>query len=167
MAGSSDHSKAELESPVERESISNRTGKNEGLRISDDDLAVFHEREAGRVIFDPEEARIELGEEFTSRLKLTKDGKTILWPQPRDDPSDPQNWSSRKKALHLAIITLATVVPDFDSAIGIATVFQLAEEYHTNTGHINNLTSKYVETPTLAIYTHSIDPAMSQAGVFS
>jgi hypothetical protein len=37
------------------------------------------------------EARIEFGEEFTSRLKLTEDGTTILWPQPTDDPRDPQN----------------------------------------------------------------------------
>ncbi|KAL0568437.1 hypothetical protein V5O48_013549, partial [Marasmius crinis-equi] len=115
-----------------------------GDHFSDNDLATFHERDAGRLILDPEEARLEFGEAFSSRLKLTKDGKTILWPQPRDDPADPQNWSSRKKAIHIIIVTLATIVPDFDSAIGIATVFQLAKEYHTTTGHINNLTSKFV-----------------------
>uniref|UniRef100_A0A0W0G3C6 Putative MFS general substrate transporter n=1 Tax=Moniliophthora roreri TaxID=221103 RepID=A0A0W0G3C6_MONRR len=111
--------------------------------LAEVDLATFHEREAGRLILDPEEARIEFGERFTSRLKLTKDGKTILWPQPTDDPADPQNWSSRKKALHLFIISLATIVPDFDSAIGIASVFELAETYGTTTGHINNLTSNW------------------------
>lgn len=36
-------------------------------------------------------ARIEFGETFTSKLKLTDDGTTILWPQPTDDPRDPQN----------------------------------------------------------------------------
>lgn len=61
----------------------------------------------------------------------------VLWPQPYDDPNDPQNvrvyrcvspdsgnsrimmqWSDRRKALHLLIITMAAFVPDFDSAIG-------------------------------------------------
>lgn len=37
------------------------------------------------------QANIEFGEEVASRLKLTKDGTMILWPQPDDDPSDPQN----------------------------------------------------------------------------
>lgn len=64
----------------------------------------------------------------------------VLWPQPSDDPNDPQNvrvllninvlvqimiiifmvyqWSDQRKALHLLIITMAAFVPDFDSAIG-------------------------------------------------
>ena len=37
------------------------------------------------------EARIEFGDEVASRLKLSPDGKTVLWPQPTDDPEDPQN----------------------------------------------------------------------------
>ncbi|KAF9254967.1 MFS general substrate transporter, partial [Marasmius fiardii PR-910] len=131
------------DSRTEDERSSHKDGSNKDQRFTEDDLAIFHERESGRIILDPEEARIEFGEEFTSRLKLTKDGKTILWPQPRDDPADPQNWSDRKKALHIGIITLATVIPNFDSSIGIATVFQLAEEYNTSTGHINNLTSNW------------------------
>ena len=39
----------------------------------------------------PREARIEFGDEIVSRLKLSPDGETILWPQPSDDPEDPQN----------------------------------------------------------------------------
>lgn len=66
------------------------------------------------------EARIELGEAVASRLKLSKDGTKVLWPQPTDSPNDPQNWSDKKKALHLLIITLAAIVPDFDSGIGKA-----------------------------------------------
>jgi hypothetical protein len=88
------------------------------------------------------EARVEFGDEVASRLKLSPDGKTVLWPQPTDDPEDPQNvrlrfhltdirpsidcgllgplfqWSERRKTVQLIIITLASVVPDFDSAIG-------------------------------------------------
>lgn len=33
------------------------------------------------------------GEEIASRLKLSKDGKYVLWPQPTDRPEDPQNVS--------------------------------------------------------------------------
>ncbi|THU91413.1 MFS general substrate transporter [Dendrothele bispora CBS 962.96] len=107
------------------------------------DSMTFHERFKGRVILDPGEAAIEFGERFAARLKTTDDGKTILWPQPTEDPLDPQNWSGRKKALHVFIITLATAVPNFDSGIGIASVFELAEQYNTSTGHINNLTSNW------------------------
>ena len=39
------------------------------------------------------EASREFGEKVASRLKLTKDGSKVLWPQPLDDPEDPQNVS--------------------------------------------------------------------------
>jgi MFS family permease len=90
------------------------------------------------------EARIEFGEAFAKRLKTAEDGKTILWPQPTPSARDPQNWSKREKSLQLLIITLAAIVPDFDSGIGIASIFALAEEYNTTPNNINNLTSKYV-----------------------
>lgn len=86
------------------------------------------------------QARVEFGEALASNLKLSKDGSMVLWPQPSDDPNDPQNvrvllninvlvqimiiifmvyqWSDQRKALHLLIITMAAFVPDFDSAIG-------------------------------------------------
>ncbi|KAI0000632.1 MFS general substrate transporter [Russula compacta] len=103
----------------------------------------YHEQHAGRLVLDPEEARIEFGENLASQLKLSPDGKTVLWPQPTDDPEDPQNWSERRKTVQLMIITLAAVVPDFDSAIGIAALFPLANRFHTTTGEINNLTSNW------------------------
>lgn len=37
------------------------------------------------------EAKIEFGDEAAARLKLSPDGKFVLWPQPSDDPEDPQN----------------------------------------------------------------------------
>ena len=37
------------------------------------------------------EAREEFGNEVSSKLKLTKDGRFVLWPQPSNDPEDPQN----------------------------------------------------------------------------
>jgi hypothetical protein len=44
-----------------------------------------------QVLTPNREAKIEFGDTFTSKLKLTKDGTKILWPQPTDDPEDPQN----------------------------------------------------------------------------
>jgi hypothetical protein len=105
---------------------------NNGSEI---DLLSFHEQNAGRLIIDPEcvfttviaarmdsgidrKAKIELGTAVAARLKLTKDGTKVLWPQPTDSPKDPQNWSTRRKTLQLFIITLAAIVPDFNSGIG-------------------------------------------------
>ncbi|KAF8880031.1 major facilitator superfamily domain-containing protein [Infundibulicybe gibba] len=110
---------------------------------SEVDLLSFHEQRAGRLIIDPQEAKIELGERVASRLKLSKDGTKVLWPQPTDSPHDPQNWSNRQKSLQLLIITLAAIVPDFDSGIGIAAIFALANQYDTTTGVINNMTSNW------------------------
>ncbi|THH30557.1 hypothetical protein EUX98_g3634 [Antrodiella citrinella] len=107
------------------------------------DLTSYHEHNAGRLVIDPEEAKIEFGESVAQKLKLTKDGKTVLWPQPADDPEDPQNWSDFRKHVQLVIVTLAAIIPDFDSGIGIASIFALAQQYDTTTGVINNLTSNW------------------------
>ncbi|KAI3616814.1 mfs transporter [Moniliophthora roreri] len=114
------------------------------LKNGSDDLisekinwAVYHEEHAGRLIIDPREAKIEFGEETASKLKLSRDGSKVLWPQPTDSPKDPQNWSDRRKALHLFIITLAAII------LGIASLFALAAEYNTTTGVINNVTSNW------------------------
>ncbi|KAJ8516092.1 hypothetical protein ONZ45_g6562 [Pleurotus djamor] len=116
---------------------------SDSVHSSEIDLLSYHEVNAGRLIIDPEEAKIELGESIAAKLKLTPDGSVVLWPQPTDDPEDPQNWSDRRKALQLLIVTLAAIVPDFDSGIGIAAIFALAEQYDTTTEVINNLTSNW------------------------
>jgi hypothetical protein len=38
-------------------------------------------------------------------LKTTKDGSTILIPQPSSDPNDPLNWSQTKKNIILAVVS--------------------------------------------------------------
>ncbi|KAL0958250.1 hypothetical protein HGRIS_000403 [Hohenbuehelia grisea] len=111
--------------------------------VGDLNLYALHEEHAGRLIIDPKEARLELGDAVASRLKLSSDGTKVLWPQPTDDPEDPQNWTDRRKAFQLFIMTLASIVPDFDSGIGIAAIFGLAKEYNTTPGVINNLTSNW------------------------
>ncbi|KAG6899941.1 hypothetical protein C0993_005063 [Termitomyces sp. T159_Od127] len=112
---------------------------------SDIDLHSFHEKRAGRLVIDPEEARIEFGQSIASRLKLSPDGTKVLWPQPHDSDLDPQNWGDRRKNFMLFIVTLAAIVPDFDSGIGIAAIFALAKQYDTTPGVMNNLTSKWLE----------------------
>ncbi|KZT22764.1 MFS general substrate transporter [Neolentinus lepideus HHB14362 ss-1] len=110
---------------------------------SEIDLLAFYEDRAGRLVVDPQEARIEFGDAVASKLKLSKDGTKVLWPQPSDDPEDPQNWSNLRKTVQLIIITLAAITPDFDSGVGIAAIFALAKQYGTTTGVINNLTSNW------------------------
>lgn len=48
----------------------------------------------GRLVVDPEEAKIEFGEERAAKLKKTPDGKWILWPQPFVSFPDPVSETS-------------------------------------------------------------------------
>ncbi|KAG2355312.1 major facilitator superfamily domain-containing protein [Suillus spraguei] len=108
---------------------------------NDVDFVAYYEQAAGRLVVGPKQAKVEFGEVMASRLKLSPDGSKVLWPQPADDPNDPQNWTDFRKNMHLIIITMSAVVPDFDSAIGIASIFALAKTYETTSGVINDLTS--------------------------
>jgi MFS family permease len=112
-------------------------------RTSEIDLVTYYEDSAGRLVCDPEEAKIEFGEAIASQLKLSRDKQFVLWPQPTDDPDDPQNWTDRQKTIQLIIIILAAIVPDFDAGIGIASTFSLAKQFETNPGHIINMTSNW------------------------
>ncbi|KAF8678420.1 Major Facilitator Superfamily [Rhizoctonia solani] len=100
-----------------------------------------------RLVVDVKEAEREYGSEVASALKTTDDGSYILWPQPREDSNDPLNfprqWSAFKKGYTLAIISLATVIPDFSSSIGIASLFPLSKEFDTTVNNVNNLTSNW------------------------
>ena len=104
------------------------------------------------------EARAEFGA-AASTLKLSSDGTKILWPQPSDSSLDPQNWSERKKAVHMLVIILAAIVPDFANGIGsslirlphsiliyldlgITTVFAMAEDFGTTPQNLNQTTAK-------------------------
>ncbi|KAI0793042.1 major facilitator superfamily domain-containing protein [Irpex lacteus] len=107
------------------------------------DAIAYYENNAGRLVVDPSEARAEFGSEIASTLKLSSNGSKVLWPQPSDDPEDPQNWSDFRKGVQLVIITLAAIVPDFDSGLGTASIFALATQFNTTTGEINNLTNNW------------------------
>ncbi|KAF8999157.1 MFS general substrate transporter [Cyathus striatus] len=123
--------------------ISSKPSSIRGSESSTIDIYALHEVSAGRLVLDPEEARKEFGESVASKLKLTKDGSKVLWPQPTDDPEDPQNWGNLRKNLQFFIITLAAIVPNFNNGIGIASVFPLARQFHTTTGVISNLTNNW------------------------
>lgn len=55
---------------------------------------------------------------LVEHLKLAPDGRTILIPQPSQDPNDPLNWSWFKKHLILIIISATAFLPDYGSATG-------------------------------------------------
>lgn len=57
-----------------------------------------------------------------SSVKVAPDGRTVLIPQPSDDPDDPLNWSQRKKHIILAVVCACTFLPDYGSATGAVTL---------------------------------------------
>jgi hypothetical protein len=60
-------------------------------------------------------------------LKTTADGRTILIPQPTDDPLQSLNWSWRKKHIVLFVLTYCTLMTDMSSAWSIPLVITQAE----------------------------------------
>jgi len=63
---------------------------------------------------------------LVSRLKLAPDNRTILIPQPSEDPHDPLNWSWLKKHVTLVIISCTAFLPDYGSATGAVTLIPQA-----------------------------------------
>ena len=71
-------------------------------------------------------------------IKLAKDGKTVLIPQPSDDPNDPLNWSWGKKHAILAVITITSFLPDYGSATGAVTLIPQAMEWNMPQDTVNH-----------------------------
>ncbi|GJE98654.1 MFS general substrate transporter [Phanerochaete sordida] len=107
------------------------------------DLRIYHEKAAGRLVIDPAKARVEFGEHVARRLKISLDGTKVLWPQPFDDPRDPQNWSDAQKNVQLALVTLAAVSPDFNVGIGIAGLRDIAQTFGVSTEKITSFTTSW------------------------
>ncbi len=74
------------------------------------------------------EARIEFGDTIASRLKLSSDGKIVLWPQPSDDPEDPQN-----VRLYLESIAIAEILTLYPSVVRMAEDHPI-DHHHTRCG---------------------------------
>jgi len=64
---------------------------------------------------------------LVERLKLASDGRTILIPQPSEDPNDPLNWSWFKKHLILIIISATAFLADYGSATGAVALIPQAK----------------------------------------
>ena len=89
-------------------------------------------------------------------LRLTPDGKTVLIPQPSEDPNDPLNWSQTRKHIILFIIAFVSFLPDYGmslfiravccnllnsvlgSATGAVTLIPQAEIWHMTQDHVNH-----------------------------
>jgi MFS family permease len=91
------------------------------------DLHEFNERE-GYVITDTTHGE----------LKRARDGKTVLLPQPSDDPHDPLNWSRVRKHLILIIISMTAFLPDYGSATGAVTLLPQAAIWGMSPDHVNH-----------------------------
>ena len=59
--------------------------------------------------------------------KLAADSRTVLIPQPSDDPNDPLNWSQTKKNIVLAVVSACTFLPDYGSVTGAVTLIPQAK----------------------------------------
>ena len=71
-------------------------------------------------------------------LKLAPDGRTILIPQPSDDPNDPLNWSPFRKHLVLIIISMTAFLPDYGSATGAVTLLPQAAVWKLSPDYVNH-----------------------------
>lgn len=74
----------------------------------------------------------------SGEAKRAQDGKTILIPQPSDDPDDPLNWSWGKKHRVLAAVSLGALLADWGTAWG-TTLFEVqAVTWKSSVGHAAN-----------------------------
>ncbi|TNY20465.1 major facilitator superfamily domain-containing protein [Rhodotorula diobovata] len=88
------------------------------------------EKEGGNLLLQVEDAA-------AAGLKVAKDGKTILVPQPSDDPRDPLNWSEFKKGAILLVVALAAFIGDFQSGAGIPLLASQGEEWGLTPNKVN------------------------------
>lgn len=73
-----------------------------------------------------------------ANLKLAADGKTVLIPQPSDDPHDPLNWSQARKNACLFIISCCAFLPDYGSATGAVTLLAQAQIWGMTEDEVNH-----------------------------
>lgn len=91
----------------------------------DVDLEQIGEKEG--YVLDEEHLRKTLNIPDSAIIKTAADGKTVLIPQPSEDPQDPLNWPAWKKTLILYIVSLTAFTGDYGSAIGGITLLPQAQ----------------------------------------
>ncbi|CEQ40567.1 SPOSA6832_02194 [Sporobolomyces salmonicolor] len=109
-----------------RDSLAVGDEEQGGIRRTDSEL----EKDGGNLLLQVADADA-LG------LKTASDGKTILVPQPSDDPRDPLNWSPFKKHMMLVILALAAFGGDFQSGAGIPLLQPQGVEWGLTPTHVN------------------------------
>jgi hypothetical protein len=93
-----------------------------GEKTKADNLDLDHIGETQGYVLDEATLRRQLGLSADAKLKLAKDGKTVLIPQPSDDPRDPLNWPAWRKHMTLLVICIAGAMGDYGSATGAITL---------------------------------------------
>jgi hypothetical protein len=95
---------------------------NGGEKTNTDNLDLDHIGETQGYVLDEATLRQQLGLSADAKLKTAKDGKTVLIPQPSDDPRDPLNWPAWRKHVTLLVICIAGAMGDYGSATGAITL---------------------------------------------
>ncbi|KAL1303125.1 hypothetical protein AAFC00_006558 [Neodothiora populina] len=88
--------------------------------------------------FDVKEGYVLEAQEGETRLKTALNGHTVLIPQPSDDAEDPLNWSPKKKALLLIVVSLTAALPDYGSAVGAVTLIAQAKIWGLSPDTVNH-----------------------------
>lgn len=74
----------------------------------------------------------QFGVELACQLRLDDTGTIVLWPQPGDEPDDPQTWSPNRKLKLLIILTMASFVGVFKPLVLLSCpTFLTLQEYKT------------------------------------
>jgi hypothetical protein len=74
-------------------------------------------------------------------LKLTKDGSTVLIPQPTDDDADPLNWSWLKKHKAFFALLLPSLLTDWGMTWGTTLFEAQAGTWHMSVSDVARSTS--------------------------
>jgi hypothetical protein len=109
------------ESNVKSDDSSLEAGPNqlgEKANTQNLDLDLDHIGETQGYVLDEAILRRQLGLSPDAKLKTAQDGKTLLIPQPSDDPRDPLNWPAWRKHTTLLVICIAGAMGDYGSATG-------------------------------------------------
>lgn len=101
---------------IDRYTMSNLEQNDEKTRVTSSDNRAG---ETSNETYEEDNGAIRVGTNAAlTNLKTTKDGKTILIPQPSDDPADPLNWSWVKKHLVLLSLFMPALLTDFGMTWG-------------------------------------------------
>lgn len=130
------------------------TSGNEFIENIEEDLDTLGERQG----YITDISHLENG--HGGHYKVAKDGKTVLIPQPSDDPNDPLNWNWWKKHALLIAVSYTSLLADAGSATGAVTLIPQAEVWdlpettvnHSAVGNVFMLGAGGIVATMLAAY---------------